>query len=231
MTRADGCIRVMTWNIHGGIGTDGRFDLARVVRVIQAHDPDIMALQEVDSRGRIRDAPFEYLAETLGIHMARAHTIVAPDGHYGHVLISRWALGDIKLHDVSQPRHERRCLIEVNVETPQGLLRVTAVHLGLRFGERTAQALQLARIAAAGPPDAVMMGDFNDWLWRGRVKRLLAPALPAHTVLRSFPAGLPLFMLDRIYCRPRTALLRAWTDRRSWWASDHLPVIADLRFA
>ena len=31
----------MTWNIHGGIGRDGRFDLARIVGLIRTWEPDV----------------------------------------------------------------------------------------------------------------------------------------------------------------------------------------------
>lgn len=222
-------IRLMTWNIHGGLGPDGRFDLARVVHIIRAHDPDIIALQEVDSRGRGNgpDSPFTFLASALGIHAAAAHTIVAPDGHYGHLLISRWGLSGVTLHDLSHARCEKRCGIEAMVHTPQGKLHVTAVHLGLRITERRFQAAKLANIAATGGAASVMMGDFNDW-WRGSVKRALERELPDHSSLRTFPAARPLLMLDRIYCRPAGALLRAWTDRAARDVSDHLPVMAEL---
>ena len=43
-------VRVMTWNIHGAVGRNPRFDLARVVELIRRAGPDIVALQEVDSR-------------------------------------------------------------------------------------------------------------------------------------------------------------------------------------
>jgi endonuclease/exonuclease/phosphatase family metal-dependent hydrolase len=43
-------VRVMTWNIHGGVGPDGHRDLGRVVELVRRHSPDVVALQEVDSR-------------------------------------------------------------------------------------------------------------------------------------------------------------------------------------
>ena len=46
---------------------------------------------------------------------------------------------------------------------------------------------------------------------------------------RTFPARWPLLRLDRIYCRPAQALIRSWIDPAACDASDHLPVIADIR--
>ena len=47
----------------------------------------------------------------------------------------------------------------------------------------------------------------------------------------TFPSGLPLFSLDRIYARAPLATRRAWTDPDARRASDHLPLIADLGLA
>ena len=70
---ADRTVRLMTWNIHGALGRNPRFDLDRVVGLVRRHAPDIVALQEIDSR-RAREAhvdnPFDILQEALGNHGA-----------------------------------------------------------------------------------------------------------------------------------------------------------------
>ncbi|MEA2935010.1 MAG: hypothetical protein QOD74_1656, partial [Variibacter sp.] len=43
-------LRVATWNIRGGVGLDRRFDLNRIIATLQRAEPDVVALQEVDSR-------------------------------------------------------------------------------------------------------------------------------------------------------------------------------------
>jgi len=226
-------IRVMTWNIHGGRGPDGRRDLARVVGVIEAHKPDILALQEIDSRGRPKDAPppLAYLTDALGVHQAEARTIIAEDGHYGHAVISRWPMTDVKLHDLSYWRFEKRYAIECDIETPFGPVNLSAVHLGLWFSERRRQARQLAKIAESSHRVSIMLGDFNDWPWRGPVGRLLERTLPARTYHRTWPSFCPMLLLDRIYSRPDGAISSSWTDPAGRFASDHLPVFADIDIA
>lgn len=222
--------RILTWNIHSGIGPDRAYNLVRIVELIKRHDPDIVALQEVDSRGRSElDLPLPFLKEALGEHAAEARTIVAPDGHYGHVVISRWPLDDVKIHDLSISKREPRCAIETTIETPSGPLHLVSTHLGLGILERKRQARLLAALAAAGAEPTVMLGDFNDWFQRGSVRRALAHVMPARTMHKTFPARWPLLMLDRIYCRPYSALTRSWTDRLARGISDHLPVFADIR--
>lgn len=224
-------VRVLTWNIHRAVDRRGRYDLQPIVALIRGHDPDIVALQEIDSRGRGAGQlpPLDFLTQSLGSHAAEARTIIAPDGHYGHALISRWLLSPPILHDVSVRRREPRHVIETTASTPAGPVHLAAVHLGLRVRERRWQAAKLAEIAATAGEVSVMLGDFNDWPWRGVVRRALAAALPARTRHRTYPARWPLLLLDRVYCRPPQALLRSWTDPSARGLSDHLPVIADIR--
>jgi len=221
--------RILTWNIHKGIGADRRYDLGRIIDLVRRHGPDIVALQEVDSRGRDpTNLPLAALKLALGSHAAEARTIVAEDGHYGHVLISRWPLEDVALHDVSIGRREPRCAIDAVVRTPRGPFRAIATHLGLGMGERRRQIARLVALARAAPDSTgmVLLGDFNDW--HGEVRRALDDLLPAWSFLRTFPARRPIFKLDRIFCRPAGALTQCWTDPEASRASDHLPVIADL---
>jgi endonuclease/exonuclease/phosphatase family metal-dependent hydrolase len=60
------------------------------------------------------------------------------------------------------------------------------------------------------------------------VRSVLRNALPGRSRSRTFPAWCPLLRLDRIYCRPRHALQRTWTDGQARYLSDHLPVIGDI---
>jgi endonuclease/exonuclease/phosphatase family metal-dependent hydrolase len=222
--------RILTWNIHGGIGSDRRYDLMRIIALIRRHEPDIVALQEVDSRGHDpHNLPIAALKSSLGSHAAEAKTIVAEDGHYGHVLISRWPMEHVQLHDLSIGRREPRCAIEAVIRPPQGLFRVVATHLGLGLGERRRQIARLVDLAGRHhePEGCIMLGDFNDW--HGEVRRALTGLMPAWSLLRTFPARRPIFKFDRIFCRPPGALGRCWSDPEAGRASDHLPVIAELQ--
>ena len=81
-------MRIMTWNVHGIFQLNPGFDLDGVCSIIRHWSPDIVALQEVDSRGRTDD-PFALLAKAVGDHSVDARSIVTEDGDYGQVLLSR----------------------------------------------------------------------------------------------------------------------------------------------
>lgn len=235
---ADRFARILTWNIHRAIGLDLRYDLGRIIDLIKPHDPDIVALQEVDSRGKDQtNLPLAALKQVLGSHAAEARTIVAPDGHYGHVLISRWPMHDINVHELHVSKRETRCAIEATIESPFGYIRVIAAHLGLRPNEIRPQLdifEPLVRGQPGGDPASqpgglLMLGDFNDW--HGRVRSTLTTLVPTHTMQKTFPSWRPMLNLDRIYCRPGKALLRSWIDTTARRASDHLPVFAEVDLA
>jgi endonuclease/exonuclease/phosphatase family metal-dependent hydrolase len=224
----------MTWNIHGAVGRNPRFDLERVVALVQSHRPDIVALQEIDSR-RAREAhvddPFSVLQAALGSHGVGAKAVSTTDGDYGQVLISRWPMTNTEIHDLSFPEREPRRAICSDIQTPAGPLRVIATHLGLSFRERRSQALALLGMLDGLRTTTVALGDFNDWLWAGSVRRQLGRVLPGYTRHRTFPSAWPLLHLDRLYLWPREALVGSHTDPEARAISDHLPVVGDIRLA
>jgi len=223
-------VRVMTWNIHGGLGPDGLHDLDRILALIRRADPDVLALQEVDSRRTPgAEHPIALLKRVLGHHGVAAAAIATPDGDYGQVLLSRWPMTDTEVHDISVPGREPRRAITAVVNAPAGRLFVLATHLGLKFMERQRQCRRMSTLADGSDLTTVVMGDFNDWMWPGSVQNVLAAKLPARTPHRTFPARFPLLSLDRIYCRPASALLSSRVDRTAGEISDHLPIIAEIR--
>jgi endonuclease/exonuclease/phosphatase family metal-dependent hydrolase len=219
----------MTWNIHGGVGPDGLHDLQRMLAVIERADPDILALQEIDSRRRkAAEHPVALLKRVLGHHGVAAAAITTADGDYGQALLSRWPLDSAVVHDISVPGREPRRAIAATTTTPLGRLYLVAAHLGLRIGERRRQCAKMALLAEQSELPTVVLGDFNDWMWPGTVQNILARKLPGRTRHRTFPARLPVLKLDRIYTRPAAALVSSRIDSDGAAVSDHLPVIAEI---
>lgn len=227
-------LRVLTWNIQGGIGKGGRSDLGPVVGLIRRWEPDIVALQEVDSR---RCAPgdvpaFTFITQQLGFHAVEAKTITAKDGgEYGQMLSSRWELARTEVHDISVPHREPRRAIEAEIDTPNGRVHVVASHFGLTFGERRKQAAMVAALAARTSHPAIVLGDFNDWTRHGAVQKVMAETFPALTQHRTWPSFFPVLRLDRVFCRPAAALTESRTDPEGARFSDHLPIIADIKLS
>src|SRR6267142_588334 len=60
-------LRVMTYNIHVGVGMDKKLDLPRIAGVINAQHPDLVGLQEVD-RGVTRTQQIDEICGTGKAH-------------------------------------------------------------------------------------------------------------------------------------------------------------------
>lgn len=225
-------LRVATWNVHGCLGTDGLFAPDRIAGVLHRVQADVVALQEVyDSRQGTRDFDgFAFFERHCGPHAVAAVTIRGNPHRYGHMVCSRWPVAWAVQHDISVAGREPRMLIDMAVRHPDGQLRVLATHFGLRLRERRLQSAQLQHLLLRDlETPTVVLGDFNETRRRGGVFRGLAAQFASPSAPATFPARRPLFALDRIWCRPRHLIreLGIWPEDRH--ASDHLPVVADLR--
>jgi endonuclease/exonuclease/phosphatase family metal-dependent hydrolase len=118
-------------------------------------------------------------------------------------------------------------------------LHIYNVHLGTAILERRHQAERLATIVAdkhvTGPK--LVLGDFNERM-RGLTTRLLSSKLTSVDLTaylkrrRTYPGLFPLLHLDHIYYAGRLDIVGIELPPRtrlSLVASDHLPLVADVR--
>jgi endonuclease/exonuclease/phosphatase family metal-dependent hydrolase len=223
-----GRLRVATWNVHSCIGSDGRHDPDRIRRIVRMIGADIVALQEVDSRIDGHDG-FEDLGTALGPDRAHCRTLRTPDGDYGHMLLSLGPIREWTIRDISVPGKEPRSLIDAMIDTRFGDVRVLSTHLGLGRRERTRQVGMLRGLLEHWNAAVILLGDFNEATRFGPASRAFDAGLASAGRWRTFPAKRPILPLDRIWCGPPLHIERSWTLREAGRASDHLPLVADLR--
>lgn len=233
-------MRLLSYNIHKGIGgRDRRYDLDRVIRVIEHENPDLICLQEVtrDARRTAHANQPVLLRSAFAVaDLAFQMTVHYRVGGYGNLVLSRWPFA--RRHQVSLRlgwRKARGCQLVV-VETPEGPLHLANWHLGLAERERHWQVEHLLghalfRESAALP--TLIVGDSNDWR-----NTLAAGSLAEHKFVqvtsppsrfRSFPAFLPSLALDKAYHHGlfvrEARVVRTPLAHR---ASDHLPIVIDF---
>jgi len=159
-------LRVLTYNLHHGEGTDGVLDLERIARVIEGADVDLVALQEVD-RGCERTGGVDqlaWLAERLEMDLSFAKFMDFQGGEYGLGILSRleplgaWAI------ELPPGEREPRAAAAIRVPSPLGgeLVFVSA-HFDW-LSDDTARFAQANALIAAleGEPSVVLAGDLND---------------------------------------------------------------------
>jgi endonuclease/exonuclease/phosphatase family metal-dependent hydrolase len=237
-------MRLLSYNIHKGIGgSDRRYSLERIVRVIEAENPDLICLQEVTRnthRSHYHDQP-RLLAEHFN---ARAYlyqmNVHRHNGGYGNLLLSRWPLHVRHQVSLRLDRRKPRGAQLVVVDTDEGPLHLVNWHLGLNEQERHWQVDHLLGHHAfrefAHLP-TLITGDYNDWrntlaagpFARHDFRQVTGP--PSR--FRSFPAFLAALALDKAFCRGGIFIRRAHVVRTplSRHASDHLPLVVDFHLS
>jgi endonuclease/exonuclease/phosphatase family metal-dependent hydrolase len=225
-------IRVLTWNVHGCVGRDGVCDPDRVAHVLDAAQPDISALQEIDNRTTsAAQDPFSYFGTLFGWTTVAARTLAARDGHYGHIVLSRWPIESLGEIDLSVRWREPRKAIVGAIASPAGRIVVIAAHLGLLPFERRRQFAKLKeRIASISDRPLVVLGDFNDFPGRGLAERSLCPPLLSAPELPTYPSRLPLLPLDRVWFTEPLEVGTVATLRDAGRVSDHLPLLACFKW-
>ena len=249
-------LRVATYNIHKGVrgvGPRKRLEIHNLVLGIEALDTDLVFLQEVRRMNRAAARHFpdtkigwpkvpqaDYLAPE-GYDVAYVTNAVTRDGEHGNALLSRWPIGDIGHHDVSDHRFEQRGLLHVPVTWNGTVVHAIVAHFGLIHASRVRQSQRLGKfIEDTVPRDAavIVAGDFNDWgdkldslMESCGLARSIVPGDPAAR-FNTFPSRLPLFSMDRIYTRGFRCRSTS-VPRGVAWArmSDHLPLVAELELA
>ena len=227
-------LKVASYNVHQCVGMDGRRDPSRVAAVLREIDADVVGLQEVSSRpGERSDSQqMDYLASVLGMTALAGPTIIRHDSSYGNALLTRRKILAVRQVDLTYYKREPRGALDVDLEMPGGTLRFIVTHLGLLPGERREQVRRLLDVLGTPAADALILcGDINEWFSVGRPLRWLNGRFGRSPTLRTFPAGFPMFALDRIWVRPRTAVV-SWDVHLSpvaRVASDHLPLKAEIQ--
>jgi len=231
-------LRIATYNIHRCRGLDGRTNPSRVADVIRSIEPDVIALQEVVGAGPHSPGHVEELGAQLGMGWVMASTRHLRGALFGNVVLSRHPIIHHAQYDLSWKTCEPRCCQRVDIAFGDDTLHLYNVHLGTAFLERRYQAGRLSAIVhdrrIAQPK--VVLGDFNEWM-RGLATTLLTERLQSIDLRshlrrrRTYPGVFPVLHLDHIYYDGRVEVVKLDLPRtrRALMASDHLPLVAELK--
>jgi endonuclease/exonuclease/phosphatase family metal-dependent hydrolase len=228
-------LRVMSWNLHHGVGEDGKLDLERIAARIREQKPDLVVLQEVDKqcrRSKSVDQAAE-LAKLTGLTGAFGKAMDHDGGEYGQAILSKHPLGETKVHKLPGDG-EPRIAFEAVVKLGEGdgeTLRLVSVHLDhQQDARRLKQAETLVAALSATKEPLVLAGDFND-VPESPVIKVFGGAL---TVVEkngeklTCPAAGPKVEIDHFFVRGLKAVSPV-TVLPEAVASDHRPLVVTVK--
>lgn len=243
-------LRVMTYNIYGARATSpaNAADLDAIAEVIRRQNPDFVTLNEVDvftNRTGKDVHQARDLAEKLGMEWHFSKAIDRDGGEYGDAVLSKYPILETRSYRLpcaaEQPGEDRAlCVIRVQIDGKD--LYVASTHLDHLSGDasRLVQATEIRRIRDTElEGDLILCGDLN--------------AIPSSNVIATmtsfltntgpidqytFPSDDPSRKIDYIMYAPiehfgvQNCQVVSRGDQQVGGvdASDHRPVIADIRF-
>jgi endonuclease/exonuclease/phosphatase family metal-dependent hydrolase len=227
-------IKVASYNIRKGVGTDRIRSPERIMAVLHEIDADVIALQEADRRFGRRAAILgpDHLSDHGAWKALPFGARPLSSGWHGNVLLVRRDVQVVDCEAIHLPTLEPRGAVMADLRIRGQALRVVGMHLDLSglMRRRQADAILAHLDASTQQLPTVMMGDLNEWSRdRGCLKDFAAHHAFAETG-RSFHAGNPIARLDRIMVSKGLRVVRSGvhTSATSRTASDHLPIWADI---
>lgn len=227
-------MRIVSWNIRKGLGTDRRRHPARILSILDQLDADIMVLQEADFRlGNRKPALPYHLLKEVGFVTVATHPATPSIGWHGNAILLREGVTFQNVDLIHLPGIEPRGALSVEVITPQGVVRIIGLHLGLLRRSRRQQMTSIANFVEDNKPlPTVIIGDFNE----SAVSRGFEP-LQSEFQIKSagptFHARFPTVALDRLAHNSLINLtdLSVIDTAQTRIASDHLPIVGQFGFS
>lgn len=218
-------LRVATYNIDGGVGLDGRYDLGRIADNIREYD--LIGMEEVHGFlfGHAANQ-----AQELGENLRRPWLYAPSEMRWFHesfgnavissVPIQRW----LRLPVVGTQMRGHRNVVFLNVRVDGRPVNVLITHLD-RERDRSAQLQSVAMLFFSLAEPVVLMGDLNREPDDPEMQPLIHAA-GVEDCLARFPSDLTDTRVDWILVRGMTALSAGLDE--GGHASDHPLAWAEL---
>jgi len=232
-------LRILTYNIHHGEGTDGKFDLDRIAKIITDAKADIVALQEVDVKtNRVKGVDIaSELGKLTGMHHTFGKAIDFSGGGYGNAILSKWKLESAKTHPLpSTPGNEARAALAATIKLgeagPQFTFISTHLDYKAKSSDRPAQVKKLNDLFAGDDAGlSILAGDMNAQPGEEEIKVLRekwesAAHAPGMKAQPTYPSDKPGVLIDYVLLRPqkqwRVVEVNVLEEKV---ASDHRPLL------
>jgi len=238
--------RIVTYNVRRCVGLDRGQSPQRIARVLRELRPDVVAIQEIESRPSRsgRGDQVAALANELGMASYFFPPIAIGGYRYGDALFTARPSRLVKAARLPRAgKLEPRGAIWIAVEVDGTEIQVINTHLGLGGRERVEQAKALLGPDWLDHPDcrapAILVGDLNATPSSRCYRKLSESRLRDAQTIGSekprgtFPTRLPVLRIDHVFVSPDLRVVSTLVSRSplARIASDHLPLAVEFEVA
>ena len=219
-------VSVMSYNVQHCAGIRSGINYDRTADVIYRQQPDVVALQELDSM-TVRSGKCDQLAELASRTLyfpVFASAIDFDGGKYGVGILTRER--PLNVRRIPLPGKEPRVLLVVELKN----YVMACTHLDLEENNRLASIPIIVAEAERWQKPFIIAGDWNDEPDSKMITELKKNFVINTGKKATFPADKPKICIDYIASykgRPAVALKSSVLNEPE--ASDHCPIVANLR--
>ena len=221
-------VRVMSYNVKNGGGLDGIKDITRNGELVRKAQPDVVAVQEVDScTRRNKFYVLGKMAEAAGgYHAYFGPTIPYAGGKYGIGVLTKEPALSVEFHHLPCPKEPRGMLV---VELKK--YYIISTHLSLKEAQRVESVAIIKDVVSKLKNKPVFIaGDMN-----ARPKTAPIVAFKEYATTLSddskytFPSTNPRICIDYIFGVNGSFKVLGRKVFYESLASDHLPLYVDVK--
>lgn len=238
-------IHVLTFNIHHGVGIDGKLNLSRIAEVIQESGADLVGLNEVDrsfSKRSDHVDQIQWLSEKLNMHYAFGPATAIQSQNdamlkeYGNALLSRYPIISHENHPFQSGNRmfEGRSLLQTEVEIQEQRVKLFVTHLSLSPLKQNKQVEYILKKREETRLPVIFFGDYNTRPGTRQWKKITSKVTDVcHSFqsapCKTFPSFRPKVQLDYIFVSEHFHIDSVEFIPKHRNASDHIPIKATLR--
>ena len=231
-------LKILSYNIHYGIGMDNKVDLERIAKVILSKDPDIVGLQEIGD-----STMAAALGRLTGMKFVFGQSLGRMDG-YGDAVLSKHPFKWVNNYSIPSASSSRYQAMGIDVDVSNIYKKGTKVRfINTHFDWLRTIGSQEARLATVEVIEkgfftddskipAILAGDLNAIPESAPLKKLAQKGWVNETLgkeLKTISSKNPRKQIDYVLIRPK----------ENWkvidvevldapMASDHLPILMTL---
>lgn len=239
-------VRILTWNIHGGVGIDTVYDINRIADVIAAENPDIVGLNEIwNLHWPSLDDQVELIRARLQSQLGGTwYSCFGPNVNYilgirmGNAIISRYPIFSYQNHLIKpQLGSEQRGCLEAQINVSGTIVNVFCTHWAHDTEqERILSADSCLLWMSQVTGWKILLGDLNARPYSSPFRRIQSQyidtiGLSGFGEINTVSNPNPTVRIDHIFVPQSTTIKEAYVVNygNATITSDHRPVVATIQ--